>query len=130
LRTIRKLVFHCNDSDVRSHANVETLRKWHVDENGWSDIGYQYFIDFDGVVWPCRPVHIAGAHCKGNNHDSIGICLAGRNKFNDKQFEAAIILARELCVQFGLENDQIFGHRHFNKDKTCPNYNIDKVLPF
>ncbi len=130
MRQIRKIIFHCTDSDHEHHDNYESIYKWHVEENGWSDIGYQYIILKSGAVLNARPINKAGAHCHGQNDDSIGICLTGKNDFSEEQFSAARDIARELCHAYGLMNAQIFGHRDFNKGKTCPNFNIEKVLPF
>ena len=109
MRQIRKLIFHCSDSDNRKHDNLVIIRGWHIGR-GFSDIGYHFLILQNGTVLAGRPVSNQGAHCKGQNEDSIGICLTGRDKFTEAQFEAAQKLAMDLCWQFGLGNDQIFAH--------------------
>lgn len=130
MRDIKKIIFHCSDSDIPGHDNVKTLRQWHVMERGWSDIGYHYLITKNGSVYKCRPIERAGAHCHGENFDSIGICLSGKVNFTPMQIESATKLNKELCNKFHLMNDQIFGHNNFNSMKTCPNFDIKKVLPF
>lgn len=40
-------------------------------------VGYHYYIDKNGVVKQARADTDEGAHTKGRNSDSIGICLAG-----------------------------------------------------
>jgi len=80
-RDIEFAVIHCSASNVRKHGEnmKHYLHKWHVEENGWSDIGYHYAIDIHGAIIPCRPLERVGAHCYGYNRKSIGICLQGKN---------------------------------------------------
>ena len=81
MRDINSIIVHCSDSNIKSHDNIETIRKWHVDERGWSDIGYHYVITQDGVVHEGRPLSRRGAHARGHNVGSIGICLTGKSLF-------------------------------------------------
>ena len=73
-RDIKYLIIHCSASKITSNFSVAALRHLHVDINHWSDIGYHFYITKDGVIHDCRPVNITGAHCKGYNSCSIGIC--------------------------------------------------------
>ena len=80
-----------------------------------------------------RPINQAGAHCKGHNHDSIGICLIGGrdndNKnwgFTSKQFESLQTLIDGLRMSFGLI--PVYGHREFTRLKTCPCFNVNKKV--
>ena len=57
--------------------DVDRVRQYHLKERGWSDIGYHYIVDPLGQVHPGRPLERSGAHAKGYNHNSIGICLLG-----------------------------------------------------
>ena len=56
---------------------VKEIRKWHVDENKWSDIGYHDVIRRNGAIETGRPLEKPGAHAKGHNQNAIGICLVG-----------------------------------------------------
>lgn len=128
MRKIDKIIIHCSYSDIPSHDNIETIRKWHVDENGWSDVGYHYFITSDGTVQNGRPLESAGAHTIGQNHDSIGICLHGKSKFTFAQFTTLKRLILKLQFQFQIPDEKVFGHRDFTKYKTCPVFDYKKVL--
>lgn len=44
---------------------------------GWKDIGYHYYITRDGAVHKGRALERVGAHCKGHNKHSIGVCYEG-----------------------------------------------------
>ena len=126
MREINVIIVHCSDSDHLSHDNIESIHKWHVDERGWSDIGYHYLITKNGRVHKCRPVHIKGAHCKERNNDSIGICLTGKYEFSSDQFVALQKLVDDLKWTFG--DIDVKGHRDFTNEKTCPNFEVKEIL--
>jgi len=122
------LLVHCTDSDIESHDNAKTVRKWHVEENGWSDIGYHFLILKSGKIIPCRPIHRPGAHCPLVNKNSIAICLTGRHNFSIEQFKSLKLVVEELKIEFGLNDYDILGHGDLDKEKTCPNFNVHEVL--
>lgn len=125
MRAIHKLIVHCSATPEFRKVTVEDLRKWHVEERGWSDIGYHFFIDLLGEIHECRPLERTGAHAKGNNFDSIGICYAGgldtkhmaKDTRTDKQKDA---LQDLLCQLKGLyPKSVVYGHNNFS-NKECP----------
>ncbi|MCT4606870.1 MAG: N-acetylmuramoyl-L-alanine amidase [Marinisporobacter sp.] len=59
---------------AHSSATVDDIHRWHL-ENGWSGFGYHFLITKDGQVHRGRPGNTIGAHCKGYNKSSLGICL-------------------------------------------------------
>lgn len=128
MRKIDKIVVHCSDSDHDYHDNVESIRKWHVDERGWSDIGYHYIITKDGCVHKGRDAQITGAHCSVVNKGSLGICLTGKKKFSKEQKESLKMLVRELNFIHDLQNEHVFPHNFFDTGKTCPNFDIYEVI--
>jgi len=81
------------------------------------------------VVTPARPLPTAGAHVKGHNADSIGICLIGEETFTDKQQNELWRLLEYLCATFQLNiNMDVFGHHDFTEHKTCPNFDVKKWI--
>lgn len=125
MRQINKAIIHCSDSEHLSHDNYESIYKWHVTEKGWKDIGYHYLILKNGTVKKCRPVHEMGAHCYGQNKESIGICLTGKFEFSSDQYVSLQRLVTELRWLFG--DIEINGHRDFS-DKTCPNFEVKDII--
>jgi len=104
--------------------------------NGWQDTGYHYVIgngtdSGNGQVEMGRPTDQRGAHCKNNNHDSIGICLVGNflNKYPfAKQYDALIQLLAVECNRHGLnptgfyrdgDSGVISGHKDWRATE-CP----------
>jgi len=130
LVSVRRLIVHHSESPG---GGVAFLRHCHVDENGWADIGYHYVIG-NGVAWggysaladgACadgRSVEYQGAHCRGVNTDSIGICVIGKLDVNEPttaQIRGLTGLLTELCLRYNLTADDITGHRDHNAT-TCP----------
>ena len=54
-------------------CTVEDIHRWHLN-NGWTGIGYHYFVRKDGTIYRGRPENAIGAHALGANGNSIGIC--------------------------------------------------------
>lgn len=127
-RKINWIVVHCSDSDVPAHDNIETLRGWHVNENGWSDIGYHYFIDKRGNVHTGRSEDIKGSHVRGHNSGSIGVCLSGRHEFTAEQFRSLEKLLKDICKRHELSKQDILAHNDLDGSKTCPNFDVHALI--
>ena len=71
----------CTRLIVLHHAAAKVCSPYQVDSwhkaNGWSGIGYHYFIRKDGTIYRGRPEWAIGAHASGRNSDSIGVCVEG-----------------------------------------------------
>lgn len=122
-RLIKKVIIHCSASDVEAHDNVETIRKWHVEENGWKDIGYHFLITKDGNVHKCRDIEDVGAHTVGHNLDSIGVCLTGNKDFSPDQFFSLAWLLNHL-LEDNPSINEVKPHSFYNDKKTCPNFDL------
>jgi N-acetylmuramoyl-L-alanine amidase len=134
LSDITKIIIHCSDSEF---GDVHLIDQWHK-ERGFRSCGYHYVItngvithgksynpDLDGIVQPGRQLREIGAHCKGHNTESIGICLIGRHAFTAKQLYQALPNLILTLGNIGLTADDVYGHRDFSS-KPCPN--IDTAL--
>lgn len=77
MRRIELLVVHHSASP--RDTTIRDIRKWHIEERGWQEIGYHYVVHEDGSLHIGRPIHEKGAHAYGVNDISIGICLVGNN---------------------------------------------------
>jgi N-acetylmuramoyl-L-alanine amidase len=125
MRAINKIILHCSASDA-SFYNFDLMERDHVDHRGWNSIGYHFGIDYQGEIKILRPMKKAGAHCKGHNFSSIGICVLGLKMFSQKQMEALAKLVQTFLDIFDLTQDDVYGHNHFNHSKACPVFNVDK----
>ena len=101
-------------------CTVQDVHTWHVMENGWIGIGYHYFIDKNGNVWNGRPLDMVGAHTKGYNHNSIGICLEGDYTVEKISEHVKSVLVN-LLVSIKRTYDKIKILRHMDVNQTsCP----------
>ena len=71
MRDINKIILHCSATREGQDISTETIRGWHVNERGWSDIGYHFVVLLDGTVDKARPVERQGAHVRGHNKGSM-----------------------------------------------------------
>ena len=58
-------------------AIVRAYQNYHIDSNGWNDIGYNFVVGEDGNVYEGRGWEAVGAHAPTYNTKSIGICIIG-----------------------------------------------------
>lgn len=140
LDRITEVIFHC--ADAGRSVTLEQIHKWHL-QLGWAGFAYNFFIDGAATVWIGRPLNRIGAHCKGHNTRSVGICLAGTNNpkrawggplgFSQDQFQAAVRLTDHLALTLPRFNGlprQIKGHRDYNPHKTCPDFEVkERIVP-
>ena len=122
IKDIKYLVVHCSDTQNNKDVCAIDIHKMHLGF-GWEGIGYHKIIRRSGKVENGRPEYWIGAHVKGKNHFSLGVCLIGRDKFTKKQF---ISLDKVLLKwQVLYPNAEIVGHRDIgNTKKTCPNFDV------
>jgi len=142
VRPINFLVIHCSASDNPGDDSPERIHllhtgnkktpiiwgRYHTHCFGWKDTGYQFIITQDGVTHRARPVEKAGAHCKGFNKTSIGICLTGDQEFTEAQFRALAVLVDKLILEHDLSIIDVMGHRDLDKTKPCPNFDVHEIL--
>ncbi len=125
MRDIAKLIVHCSATPNYRETTVKEIREWHL-ARGWSDIGYHYVIHRNGVISAGRPVYKIGAHCRGHNADSIGVCMIGDDAFTDAQYDSLKSLHNVLNnIYLGIE---VFGHKDFTNNKTCPNFEVRDII--
>ena len=153
----RFIVLHCSAS---SHATPKMIDGWHAARgfhrsdpraaSSWlRHIGYHYVITNgrgatsteyaaadDGSVIRGRLEDEVGAHCRGLNRRSIGVCLVGHPEknapFTDRQLAALDVLCCNLIVAHTLTVDHVIGHYEApsqaglptQERKTCPGINM------
>ena len=76
MRIINLIVVHCTATQGNRTLSPEALDLMHR-RRGFNGTGYHYYIRKDGTVHLTRPVERIGAHAKGFNASSIGICYEG-----------------------------------------------------
>lgn len=125
------IVIHCADTYERMDIGAADIRKWHVEERGWSDIGYHKVIRRDGTIETGRDIDVSGAHAAGFNAVSVGVCLVGgrgeddeaENNFTPQQFESLQEVIDELWTKY--PEAKVLGHRDLpDVQKQCPAFDV------
>lgn len=123
-----EIILHCSATQEGRNFTVEQIHNMHL-KNGWAGIGYNYYIDLNGVIWEGRPEDYVGAHTTNHNSISIGICYCGgvdkngkaKDTRNEAQKKAMLELLRSLHKKY--PNASIHGHNEFAA-KACPSFNV------
>lgn len=129
MRQINRIIVHCSATREGQNVTVNDIKKWHVRDNKWKNIGYHYVIHLDGSIHLGRDESEIGAHVANHNKDSIGICYVGgvdlANKAKDTRTDAQKrsleILIRSLLIKY--PKATIHGHREFAA-KDCPSFDV------
>ena len=118
---IRFLVVHCSDTPNGRHHTAADIDRWHK-ERGWSGIGYHAVIQTDGTVEAGRPECTMGAHVRGHNGHSLGVCMIGRDQFSDAQYRSLEGVLLDWKTKH--PGAEIVGHHDLDPDKTCPGFDV------
>lgn len=122
-----RITIHCSASENFKTWDVEKIRRFHVDERGFSDIGYHFVIQPDGETQRGRALNAIGAHVKGSNliegGINVGICLIGLDSFTKRQFVSLRSTIQFLLSSYNLPEHKIYCHYEYASanGKTCPN---------
>lgn len=127
MRKINLIIVHCTATVEGKDYTVSTIDQWHR-QRGFDCIGYHYVVYRDGTVHMGRPLYKVGAHCKGHNANSIGVCYVGgidcegnpKDTRTPEQRDALVNLLMRLKREF--PKAVIRGHRDFAA-KACPSFN-------
>ncbi len=141
---IKYIVIHCSATRSNMGYSAEQLDHDHR-QRGFRSAGYHYYIRQNGLTLPLRPVWQRGAHCKGYNDCSIGICYEGglapdctpRDTRTVQQVVALRDLLRRLKRRY--PKAEIVGHRDLSRDlngdgiiqrtewvKACPCFDVKR----
>ena len=123
MRTIDHIVIHCSATREDRSLTVAELEENHRCR-GFRGIGYHYYIRKDGTVINTRALELVGAHAKGHNSHSIGICYEGgldshglaKDTRTDAQKKAMRELVQDICHRHDIID--ILGHRDTSPDKN------------
>lgn len=151
-RIITHIIIHCAATANGKAVSAGDIDEWHrqrgfkrhdtyVDANyPLAHIGYHFVINVDGSVTQGRRIDEVGAHTKGYNSRSIGICLVGISEYSAAQWSSLKQLVNELRQQCP-DINTITGHRDLSPDKNgdgkispnewvknCPGFSVSDWL--
>lgn len=132
MRNINEIIIHCSATVEGKDITANDIKLWHVRDRKFVDIGYHYVIRLDGTIERGRPIEQVGAHCKGHNANSIGICYVGgldtsrkaKDTRTPQQRHSMKILIYELLGRF--PNASVHGHNEYMQQKACPCFDVRK----
>jgi len=138
-RKITSIIVHCSFSPQGRSDDANTIDKWHLKRWGRkSGIGYHYVVDELGNIFKGRWADYPGAHIKGHNLDTIGICRIGGMDKDGNEIEDATFL-QKLAIQkltmllisdsmYKLLPKDILGHNECPEvNKSCPLLDMDII---
>jgi len=127
------IIIHCSATKAELYVNAEIIDRWHRGR-GWSGIGYHEVIKRDGTIELGRDLSAKGAHAKGYNSVSVGICMVGgldkdgnpEDNFTGAQFKA---LEETLLHKMRIyPKARIIAHNEVNSHKACPCFGVKDWL--
>jgi|TARA_B110000977_G_scaffold145524_1_gene184627 N-acetylmuramoyl-L-alanine amidase len=129
-RKINKIIIHCSATPPTMDVDANRIDEWHK-EKGWSGIGYHFFIKRDGQIEIGRPLEKQGAHTRGHNKNSIGVCYAGGvdsemcSEDNRTSNQIASLLSLLRLLKNIFPESKVHSHNDFSP-KDCPSFNATK----
>jgi hypothetical protein len=121
--TIHHTVTPNSDTDIP--ARMRQIQAYHIDGNGWCDIGYHFVVGLDGRVYQAISSEArTGIHTGGANTNNVGICFMGTYTDvapSDAMFSAGGDIVRWVSDTYGIPRDRahVKGHREWNST-ACP----------
>lgn len=131
IRNITLIIVHCSATAEGKDITVADIDRWHRNR-GFKKIGYHYVVYLDGSIHQGRKDNEIGAHCKGHNSESIGVCYVGglaadgktpKDTRTPRQKESLRKLIRTLKQKY--PKAKVVGHRDMSPD-TNHNGKVDK----
>ena len=130
MRKITEIIIHCSATKEGKDFTVEDIDRWHR-QRGFSGVGYHFIIRLDGSIQAGRSKNLIGAHCKGHNTISLGVCYIGGLSTDGKpkdtrtaaQKDSLHALVEQLKEEFPLAT--VHGHNEF-ANKACPCFDVQK----
>ena len=131
MRRIDLIVVHCSATRCDQRYPVTTLIADHAQRFGFT--GYHYYITRGGTVYQTRHEQLVGAHAKGYNSHSIGVCYEGglntkgepADTRTPRQKRALLRLLKRLKAEH--PQARIVGHRDLpGVHKACPCFDATK----
>lgn len=138
--SIDTIIIHCAATPNGSGHTAEDIDHWHSERGFYrhsgikqfhaprlQHIGYHFVIRANGITEMGRSIKEIGAHARGHNTRSIGICLIGTDHFTADQWNSL----RALVTDLRRENSrirQVIGHRAVDRRKICPGFSVSDWL--
>lgn len=132
----RKITVHHTSAPTaaayKGAVTIQGIQRYHMDTNGWDDIGYHYLIAPDGTVFEGRPPETIGAHVANKNTGNVGVCCIGdfekADTMTPDQRAVLVELLTVLAKKYKIAGANILGHRD-QGNTDCPGKKLYADLP-
>lgn len=126
MRYINQIIVHCTATKPDQDIGAAEIRRYHVEEKHWRDIGYHYVVRLDGTVERGRYISQPGAHCPGHNAHSIGVAYVGGLNADGRPADTRTAAQRSALKKLiyrlvATTGAGVYGHRDFAA-RDCPCY--------
>lgn len=145
MRRINAIVLHVSASKASQKKTAADIDREHRNRRPpFRCIGYHYYIRLDGILEKGRPEEEIGAHVKGHNRDTIGICLEGGIDEDGNYADIRTLVQEQVLVNLlkvlkeKYPDAKFKGHRDYSPDlngdgkidkhewtKFCPGFNVE-----
>lgn len=144
MRKINKIYIHCSGSSPSEDVGIDLIGELHEVRGIRRPCGYHAYIRRSGQIENGRPIESIGAHIRGHNTDSLGVCLEGGLKddgltikeriaqkkwgtpdmnYTKEQLSSLLILLDSYVIEF--PDAKVKGHRDApGVTKACPCFDI------
>lgn len=120
-----KIIYH----HPQYYGSIEALNDVMIND-GYTMIGYNYYVRKDGSVYEGRPVQAVGANCYGQNSCSIGVAFEGdfeNDSMSQAQFNAGVELTKYLKDKYCIS--EVGPHKkYYNTDCPGQNFPVQEMI--
>ncbi|MDQ3037581.1 MAG: peptidoglycan recognition protein family protein, partial [Myxococcota bacterium] len=123
-------------------SRLRGIQAYHMDSNGWCDVGYHFLVSLDGTLWEGRELDLLGTHVLSNNTGNVGISYIGcfhssgcstYTPFTppDAMVDSGGRLAGAIARIYGIavSPETVKGHRdHSGQTTSCPGDHLHSRL--
>ncbi|MBA2661507.1 MAG: N-acetylmuramoyl-L-alanine amidase [Bradymonadaceae bacterium] len=138
-RPYRMAIHHTwqpRDDGGNAAIRMRQMQAYHIDSQGWCDIGYHFVVAKSGKIYQGRSNELRlGSHTGGQNTGNIGINLIGdftTQTPSDTQLNGAARIVRWVHQKYNipLTTSAVKGHGQWPGQSTsCPGGNLLRRIP-
>lgn len=124
-------------------SRIRGIQAFHMDGNGWCDIGYTFMVTIDGTTWEAREAKYLGTHVANNNTNNVGVSFIGcfhtsqcgsmpPNAPPQAMIDGGGALIGKIAQRYGIDvsTSTVIGHRdNPGATTSCPGDNLHDDLP-
>ncbi len=137
MKKLKYLIIHCTDTPEGRSVSKQDIEQWHLQERGWSKVGYSDLIHLDGSIENLIPYNeddtvdrweISNGAYGFNSISRHVVYVGGGNNQDTKTFDQ--IEALEKYVKQMIKNHpeiKIIGHNQVSA-KDCPSFDVPQWL--